>query len=115
MVGARDPVAAAIVRSGFGPPAAIRFDEKLRARLERLAILPALVIDRRDRLVKIAVDPQMLPFGEGGEVGGQACEIAVVALTMVLWGLALGAAQLLPRIGYANPVAGRATSWSCSD
>ena len=39
----------------------------------------------------------------------------LVALVMVLWGLALGAAQVLPRIGYSNPVAGRTTSWSCSD
>lgn len=38
-----------------------------------------------------------------------------VALLMVLWGLALGAAEVLPRIGYANPVPGRTTSWSCLD
>ena len=39
----------------------------------------------------------------------------LVALTMVLWGLALGAAQVLPRIGYAAPTPGRATSWTCSE
>lgn len=39
----------------------------------------------------------------------------VVALLMVLWGLALGAAEVLPRIGYANPAPNRATTWSCSD
>lgn len=39
----------------------------------------------------------------------------LVALLMVLWGLALGAAEVLPRIGYAAPMPGRATSWSCSE
>ena len=39
----------------------------------------------------------------------------LVALLMVLWGLSLGAAELLPRIGYANPAPRRSTSWSCSE
>ena len=39
----------------------------------------------------------------------------LVALLMVLWGLVLGAAEVLPRIGYANPAPNRATSWSCPD
>ena len=38
----------------------------------------------------------------------------LVALMMVLWGLALGAAEVLPRIGYAVPAPGRSTDWSCS-
>ena len=39
----------------------------------------------------------------------------LVALLIVLWGLALGAAEILPRVGYANPAPNRGTSWSCSD
>jgi len=39
----------------------------------------------------------------------------LVALLMVLWGLSLGAAEVLPRIGYANPAPTRSTSWSCSE
>jgi hypothetical protein len=38
----------------------------------------------------------------------------VTAVLIVLWGLMLGAAQVLPRIGYANAAPGRSTSWSCS-
>jgi hypothetical protein len=38
----------------------------------------------------------------------------VVALIMILWGMALGAGELLPRIGYARPTPGRSTSWSCA-
>jgi hypothetical protein len=38
----------------------------------------------------------------------------LVALMMILWGMALGAGELLPRIGYANPAPGRATTWSCA-
>jgi len=37
----------------------------------------------------------------------------LTALLVICWGLVLGAAQVLPRIGYANPAPGRATSWSC--
>lgn len=39
----------------------------------------------------------------------------LTALFMILWALVLGAAQILPRIGYANQVPGRATSWTCAD
>lgn len=39
----------------------------------------------------------------------------LAALLMILWGLWLGAAQVLPRIGYANPIPGRATSWRCGE
>jgi hypothetical protein len=39
----------------------------------------------------------------------------LIALLLILWGLWLGGAQVLPRIGYANPIPGRATSWSCGD
>ena len=39
----------------------------------------------------------------------------LAALLMILWALCLGAAQVLPRIGYANPIPGRATSWRCGD
>jgi hypothetical protein len=37
----------------------------------------------------------------------------LTAILVVLWGLILGAAQVLPRIGYANPAPGRSTSWRC--
>ena len=38
----------------------------------------------------------------------------LTAVLVVLWGLMLGAAQVLPRIGYANPAPGRSTTWRCS-
>lgn len=37
-----------------------------------------------------------------------------MALFMILWGLTLGASQVLPRVGYALPEPGRATTWSCT-
>jgi hypothetical protein len=37
----------------------------------------------------------------------------LTAILVVVWGLILGAAQALPRIGYANPVPGRSTTWRC--
>jgi hypothetical protein len=37
----------------------------------------------------------------------------LMALTMIFWGCVLGAAELLPRIGYANAAPGRSSSWSC--
>jgi hypothetical protein len=37
----------------------------------------------------------------------------LIALGVVVWGLVLGAAQVLPRIGYANASSGRATVWHC--
>jgi hypothetical protein len=39
----------------------------------------------------------------------------LTALAMILWGLALGASEILPRIGYANPIPGRVTTWRCAD
>jgi hypothetical protein len=39
----------------------------------------------------------------------------LTALIMILWALALGASEILPRVGYANPIPGRSTSWSCAD
>lgn len=39
----------------------------------------------------------------------------LAALLMILWGLCLGAAQVLPRIGYANPAPGRPTTWRCGE
>jgi hypothetical protein len=39
----------------------------------------------------------------------------LTALLMIFWGLCLGAAQVLPRIGYANPIPGRATQWTCAE
>jgi hypothetical protein len=39
----------------------------------------------------------------------------LIALTVIAWGTALGAAEILPRIGYANPAPGRGTSWSCQE
>jgi hypothetical protein len=37
----------------------------------------------------------------------------VLALALVLWGLVLAAAQVLPRLGYAKPDAVHPASWSC--
>ncbi|HKW49086.1 MAG TPA: hypothetical protein VJN70_16660 [Gemmatimonadaceae bacterium] len=37
----------------------------------------------------------------------------LAAVLVVLWGLMLGASQVLPRIGYANPAPGRSTAWRC--
>lgn len=37
----------------------------------------------------------------------------IIALGSVLYALTLGAAQVLPRVGYAVAVPGRPTSWSC--
>jgi hypothetical protein len=39
----------------------------------------------------------------------------LIALALIVWGSVLGAAEVLPRIGYANPAPGRGTSWSCQD
>ena len=38
----------------------------------------------------------------------------LAALAIVVWGLLLGAIQVLPRIGYATPAPGRGTTWECS-
>jgi hypothetical protein len=37
----------------------------------------------------------------------------LTALFVICWGIALGAAQILPRIGYAIPAPGRASAWRC--
>jgi hypothetical protein len=39
----------------------------------------------------------------------------LIALGVVLLGLMLGGAQVLPRIGYASPSAGRSTTWRCAE
>ena len=38
----------------------------------------------------------------------------LIALGVVTWGLVLGAAQVLPRIGYAVPSPARAATWHCA-
>jgi hypothetical protein len=38
----------------------------------------------------------------------------LLALSIILWALFLGATQVLPRVGYASPAPGRATDWTCS-
>jgi hypothetical protein len=37
----------------------------------------------------------------------------VASLLVMLCGLTLAAAQVLPRVGYANPTPGRPTAWRC--
>jgi hypothetical protein len=37
----------------------------------------------------------------------------VLSLLITLWGLTLGATEILPRTGYAKPVPGRPTTWLC--
>jgi hypothetical protein len=37
----------------------------------------------------------------------------VASLLVTAWGIALGAREVLPRVGYAIPTAERAASWSC--
>lgn len=37
----------------------------------------------------------------------------VASLLVVLWGLALGAREVLPRVGYAAPTPERSEGWSC--
>ena len=37
----------------------------------------------------------------------------VASLLVVLWGLALGAREVLPRVGYAVPTSARGAGWSC--
>ena len=36
-----------------------------------------------------------------------------VSLILIVWGLVLGAMEILPRIGYAAPTLDRPTTWSC--
>jgi hypothetical protein len=37
----------------------------------------------------------------------------VASLLVVVWGLALGAREVLPRVGYAAPTSERSEGWSC--
>jgi hypothetical protein len=37
----------------------------------------------------------------------------VLSLLLVVWGLLLGAMEVLPRVGYARPDAARPLGWSC--
>lgn len=37
----------------------------------------------------------------------------VLSLLLVVWGLLLGALEVLPRVGYAKPDAARPLGWSC--
>lgn len=37
----------------------------------------------------------------------------LLSLLITLWGLTLGAVEILPRTGYAKPVVGRPTTWLC--
>ena len=38
----------------------------------------------------------------------------VLSLLLVLWGMVLGATELLPRVGYAKPDVARPVGWTCS-
>jgi len=38
----------------------------------------------------------------------------VLSLLLILWGMVLGATELLPRLGYAKPDPMRPTGWTCS-
>jgi hypothetical protein len=38
----------------------------------------------------------------------------VLSLLLILWGMVLGATELLPRLGYAKPDPARPTGWTCS-
>ena len=37
----------------------------------------------------------------------------VASLLVIVWGMLLGAREILPRVGYATPTADRALGWSC--
>ena len=37
----------------------------------------------------------------------------VLALLLILWGLVLGAMEVLPRVGYARPDVDHPTTWTC--
>lgn len=37
----------------------------------------------------------------------------LLSLLLVMWGLVLGAAEILPRVGYAAPTLSRPAIWSC--
>ena len=38
----------------------------------------------------------------------------VLSLLLILWGMVLGATELLPRLGYAKADPARPTGWTCS-
>ena len=38
----------------------------------------------------------------------------VLSLLLILWGMVLGATELLPRLGYAKPDPARPAGWTCS-
>ena len=38
----------------------------------------------------------------------------VLSLLLILWGMVLGATELLPRLGYAKPDPTRPSGWTCS-
>jgi hypothetical protein len=44
----------------------------------------------------------------------RASRVHGLSLLLVLWGLVLGATDVLPRVGYARPAADRPAGWSCS-
>ena len=37
----------------------------------------------------------------------------VLALLLIVWGVVLGATEVLPRVGYAKPNPGQTTTWMC--
>jgi hypothetical protein len=43
----------------------------------------------------------------------RAARVHSLSLLLVLWGLVLGAVDVLPRIGYAKPTAAHPAGWSC--
>jgi hypothetical protein len=44
----------------------------------------------------------------------RAAKAHTLSLMLVLWGLVLGAIDVLPRIGYAKPTAGHPVGWMCN-
>ena len=44
----------------------------------------------------------------------RAAKAHTLSLMLVLWGLILGAIDVLPRIGYAKPTAGHPVGWMCN-
>jgi hypothetical protein len=44
----------------------------------------------------------------------RAAKAHTLSLMLVLWGLVLGAVDVLPRIGYAKPTVGHPVGWMCN-
>jgi hypothetical protein len=44
----------------------------------------------------------------------RAAKAHTLSLMLVLWGLVLGAIDVLPRIGYAKPTVGHPVGWMCN-